>query len=292
MYAMTQWYVFQALSKEQMLAVQKTLQDIGKTQIMIGLILVAHEGCNGTVAGSEEAIQAIETYLTEQFGELFFQHWNSDIKPFKRFKVDIRNEIVALKKSAIPTSTGHLSPTDFHAMIHREDVTVLDTRNWYETNIGTFKNAVIPNTAKFQEFPKFVAESNIPKDKPVAMFCTSGIRCEKAAEEMRQQGYKNVYQLDGGITNYLREFPEGAWQGECFVYDHRAAVDSHLNPSKRYSLCRWCGNPGDVKTTCKECSSPCIACEACLQQNPPICSKECKRIQQGLTKPRVRQIGF
>ncbi|MDA1169231.1 MAG: rhodanese-like domain-containing protein [bacterium] len=298
-YAMTQWYVFYTLNKEQLLAVRDTLRDIGETQNMNGLILVAHEGCNGTVAGSPEAIQAIEKYLNGQFGDIFFQHWNSDIKPFKRFKVDIRNEIVALKKVASPLLTkeglgevsrsDHLSPQEFHTMIARGDVTVLDTRNWYETNIGTFKNAIIPNTKAFQEFPKFVEESNIPKDKPVAMFCTSGIRCEKASEEMRSQGYKNVYQLDGGITNYLREFPDGEWQGECFVYDHRAAVDSHLQPSKRYSLCRWCGNPGDVKSECKACTTPCIACEACLQENPPVCSKECKRIQQGLTKPRAKQ---
>ena len=283
---MTQWYVFTPLTEAMALDVQIELREIGKTRNMNGLILVASEGCNGTVAGTQEAIAAMEQYLTQQFGDIFFQHWTSDIKPFRRFKVDIRSEIVALKKPVAPTFNGHLSPKDFHAMIEREDVTVLDTRNWYETNIGTFKNALVPPIKSFQEFPKFVQESNIPKDKPVAMYCTSGIRCEKAADAMREQGYQNVYQLDGGITNYLREFPDGAWQGECFVFDHRSAVDSHLQPSKRYSLCASCGNPGDVKSACTACTASCVMCELCLQKLPAACSKACKRALEKVTSPK------
>jgi UPF0176 protein len=281
-YSMVQWYVFKDLSLETQLRIQNELKELGKRHTMNGLILVAPEGCNGTVAGSPEAAQEMEGYITKEFGTLPFQHWTSTIKPFRRFKVDIRKEIVALKKPEIrpTTKSDHLPPKDFHTMLEREDVTVIDTRNWYETNIGSFKNAIIPNTKSFQEFPKFVQESNIPKDKPVAMYCTTGIRCEKAAEEMRQQGYQEVYQLDGGITNYLREFPDGAWQGECFVFDHRSAVDSHLEQSKRYALCASCGNPGDVRTDCKNCSTPCVMCELCLQRLPAACSKACKRAQE------------
>ncbi|HLC49240.1 MAG TPA: rhodanese-like domain-containing protein, partial [Candidatus Andersenbacteria bacterium] len=138
----------------------------------------------------------------------------------------------------------------------------------------------------FQEFPEFIEKSSIPKDKPVAMYCTSGIRCEKAAEEMRSQGYENVYQLDGGITNYLREYPDGAWQGECFVFDHRSAIDSHLQPSTRYSLCASCGNPGDVKTACTACTTACVMCELCLQKLPAACSKACKRTLEQVTSPK------
>lgn len=246
---------------------------------MNGLILIAAEGCNGTVAGSQEAVDTIGTYLVKEFGEIFFQRWISDIKPFRRFKADIRREIVALKKPEIfPTSKNdHLPPKDFHTMLEEKDVTVLDTRNWYETNIGTFKDAVIPNIKSFQEFPTFVEKSDIPKDKPVLMYCTSGIRCEKAAQEMRNQGYEKVYQLDGGITNYLKEYPDGAWQGECFVFDHRSAVDSSLQPSKRYSLCASCGNPGDVRNNCSACSKACITCQECIASLPATCSKACKR---------------
>ncbi len=284
-YFMTQWYVFTPLTQEQLLSIQHTLREIGTQHSMNGLILLAEEGCNGTVAGSEEAIATIKKYLEKQFSISNFQNWQSNVKPFKRFKVDIREEIVALKNGDTPTPSsspsgrgrdGHLSPADFHAMLENNDVTILDTRNTYETAIGTFENAVVPSLASFHEFPKFVAESTIPKDKPVAMFCTSGIRCEKAAEEMRQQGYKEVYQLDGGITNYIKEYPNGHWQGECFMFDHRVAIDSNLQPSKRYALCPSCGNPGDIRTTCIQCNKSCTFCESCLTKAPVVCSRACK----------------
>ncbi|HSX25283.1 MAG TPA: rhodanese-like domain-containing protein, partial [Candidatus Andersenbacteria bacterium] len=164
----------------------------------------------------------------------------------------------------------------FHEMMQKEDVIILDTRNAYETKIGTFQNAVDPKLDSFYQFPKFVEKSAIPKDKPVLMYCTSGIRCEKASEEMKHQGYQEVYQLDGGITNYLKEYPTGNWNGECFVFDHRVAVDSALQPSKRYALCPRCGNPGDVQTNCTICNAECKLCTECLQQAPAACSKRCR----------------
>lgn len=281
-YSMTQWYVFTPLTSEEILRIQAALRDIGARHQMNGLILLAEEGCNGTVAGSQEAIGKLENYLVETLGASKFQHWDSEVKPFKRFKVDIRKEIVALKKGSPPFDSlrslrvNHLSPQEFHEMMSQQDVTILDTRNTYESNIGTFENAVVPPIEKFHEFPGYVATSAIPKDKPVLMFCTSGIRCEKASEEMKSQGYEQVYQLDGGITNYLKEYPEGKWQGECFMFDHRVAVDTHLQPSKRYALCPSCGNPGDVRTTCEHCNAPCTLCANCIQQSPTTCSKACK----------------
>ncbi|OGY35820.1 MAG: hypothetical protein A3E36_03660 [Candidatus Andersenbacteria bacterium RIFCSPHIGHO2_12_FULL_45_11b] len=275
---MTQWYIFHDLTDQEVLDIQKNLREIGAQHDMNGLILLASEGCNGTVAGTAEAIETIRAYLTEQFAAISFQDWTSDVRPFKRFKVDIRKEIVALKHEGILPSgnSKHISPKQFHEMIQREDVTVLDTRNAYETNIGTFENAIDPKLNSFHEFPNYVEQSNIPKDKPVLMYCTSGIRCEKASEEMAHQGYKEIYQLDGGITNYLKEYPEGKWNGECFVFDHRVALDSALLPSKRYSLCPKCGNPGDVKTACTACNAQCKLCADCLKQAPPACSKRCR----------------
>lgn len=289
-YFMTQWYVFTPLKKAELLSMQKELKTIAQANNIIGLILLAEEGCNGTIAGSKEAVQIMEEYIRKNLGAANFQYWESEKKPFRRFKADIRNEIVALKKkgtrpfdSLRSLRVKHLAPQEFHNMIQDKDVTLLDTRNWYETNIGTFKNARIPNTTSFQEFPEFVEKSDIPKDKKTVLFCTSGIRCEKAAEEMRSQGYKEVYQLDGGITNYLKEYPEGAWEGECFMFDHRVAVDSHLEPSKRYFLCRMCGNPGDVKTSCTACQTEHHACADCLQSKKPYCSRLCKNILQKKT---------
>lgn len=279
-YFMTQWYIFTPLTQADILRIQQELREIGKRYGMNGLILLAEEGCNGTVAGSREAIQTMKDYVIRTFGSLRFQDWQSDVQPFKRFKVDIREEIVALKKNVskeVSTKgTNHLSPQDFHTMMEKEDVTVLDTRNTYESAIGTFENAIVPPLQSFQEFPKYIQQSTISKEKPVLMFCTSGIRCEKASEEMRSQGYKKVYQLDGGITNYLKEFPDGKWEGECFMFDHRVAVDKNLKPSARYSLCPSCGNPGDVQTTCEHCHTPCTLCTACVEKAPIACSRACK----------------
>lgn len=281
-YRMTQWYIFKSLKKAELLKIQNELRELARRHDIIGLILLAEEGCNGTVAGSKQAIDAAKKYLTATFQISNFQNWESDIRPFRRFKVDIRQEIVALKKPNVRPkgSSDHLPPKQFHEYLQREDVTVLDTRNWYETNIGTFKNSLIPNIKSFQDFPEFVQKSNIPKDKKVVMFCTSGIRCEKAAEEMRSQGYEDVSQLDGGITNYLKEYPQGKWEGECFMFDHRVAIDSGLRPSKRYGLCRMCGNPGDIQTACSNCSEKHCACAACLEKQKPYCSRQCKHILQ------------
>ncbi|MEO6077854.1 MAG: rhodanese-like domain-containing protein [Candidatus Andersenbacteria bacterium] len=286
---MTQWYIFQNLTNQEVLDIQKELLQIGNSNQMNGLILLALEGCNGTVAGTPEAIETIRTYLQSIFSGIAFQDWTSDVQPFKRFKVDVREEIVALKHEGISPkgNSKHLSPKEFHTMIENGTATVLDTRNIYETNIGTFKDAVIPPLKSFQEFPEYIQKSNIPKDKPVLMFCTSGIRCEKASEEMAHQGYQEVYQLDGGVTNYLKEYPNGYWNGECFMFDHRVAVDSNLQPSKRYSLCPRCGNPGDVATTCTICKTDCTLCEECLAKAPATCSRQCKndlalRIKQGV----------
>ena len=281
-YFMAQWYIFHDLTDQEVLDIQYNLREIGKSHDMNGLILLANEGCNGTVAGTAEAIETIRTYLIEQFKTISFQDWTSEVRPFKRFKVDIRKEIVALKHEGIRPNTHakHISPKEFHKMMQREDVTILDTRNRYETNIGGFKNAIDPKLESFYQFPTFVEQSNIPKDKPVLMYCTSGIRCEKASEEMIHQGYKEVYQLDGGITNYLKEYPDGHWNGECFVFDHRVAVDSKLQPSNQYGLCPMCGNPGDVKAECTICATESKFCSECIQKSAATCSRQCRHMAQ------------
>lgn len=288
---MTQWYIFQDLADQELLDIQKHLKDIGTTHDMNGLILLANEGCNGTVAGTAESIETIRVSLAEIFPTISFQDWTSDIKPFKRFKVDVRKEIVALKHEGIypQGNTKHLSPKEFHEMMHRDDVTILDTRNTYETKIGTFENAIDPKLGSFYQFPEFVENSVIPKDKPVLMFCTSGIRCEKAGEEMAHQGYKEVYQLDGGITNYLKEYPDGKWNGECFMFDHRVAVDSHLQPTTRYGLCPMCGNPGDIQTKCSICPIESKYCAACLAVASATCSRQCRHSARQKTFDKVEK---
>lgn len=153
---------------------------------------------------------------------------------------------------------------------------LLDTRNVYETAIGKFRGAVDPKLQKFSEFSDFVTASDIPKNKKVLMYCTGGIRCEKASLEMQRLGFEDVYQLSGGILKYLEEFPDGPFEGECFVFDHRVAVDKNLRPSKQYKLCPHCGNPGDKSISCRKCGAQAIICDGCANNEYKVsCSKNC-----------------
>lgn len=248
-----------------------------------GLFLLSSEGCNGTLAGSPAAIGAFKEWFGNipEFKETLWKDCDSDVAPFKRLKVDIREEIVTLKKpDFFPQSTNnnHLSPKEWHQVLQseKEEILLLDTRNFYETDIGMFKGAVDPNLQHFSEFPKFVKSKDIPKNKKILMYCTGGIRCEKALVYMQHEGFKNVFQLEGGILNYLKEYPYGEFEGECFVFDHRVSVDTELKPTKQYSLCPHCGNPGKEHIVCDECGNPGVVCHRCLiaQQNK-ACSKNC-----------------
>ncbi len=276
-WSITAFYKF--LKIDDVEGVRQTLFDVGANLNLCGLLLVAEEGINGTVAGSKEAIDAFKKNIGDSFGSVIFKDSMAEEKPFKRWKVTIREEIVAIGNASMhPTSDSnhHLSPQEWNRVIDEEDVVILDARNTYETAIGVFKGAVDPQTRTFQEFPEFVKKSGIPKDKKVLMYCTGGIRCEKAILAMQEEGYDNVYQLQGGILNYLQQCPEEKFEGECFVFDHRVAVGQQLEPSQRYALCVHCGNPGDMHGNCHLCEKSSIICKACEQSGKPhACSKDC-----------------
>lgn len=247
-----------------------------------GLLLLAPEGFNATIAGAPGDIAALKPDIEAIFslGPIVFKDSFADKQPFRRFKIDLREEIVTLKVEDDLAEGQHgkyLSPAEWHAaLLSGESVCVLDTRNTYECDIGKFKNAVDPRISKFSEFPEYVAQSGIPKDAKVLMYCTGGIRCEKASLEMERQGYTNVYQLHGGILKYLEEFPDGCFDGECFVFDHRVAVDAHLQPSRQYRLCPHCGNPAKQAINCAKCDKQAVVCDACLAKPfRNTCSKNC-----------------
>ena len=208
-----------------------------------------------------------------------FKESESARAPFRRFKVDIRPEIVTLKQE-VPRpeqSPSHLPPKEWQAVLDSgEDVLVLDTRNWYETAIGKFKSAVDPKLAKFSEFPEYVEKLDTPKEKKILMYCTGGIRCEKAIFEMHKRGFNNVFQLEGGILKYLEEFPNRDFEGECFVFDHRVSLDQALQPSQQYALCPHCGDPAATLIPCVRCSTEAKVCEKCLKDPAfKTCSKNC-----------------
>ncbi len=201
-----------------------------------GTLLLAAEGINGTVAGSRQAIDSLLSYLRADTRLVDLSHKESfyDEPPFHRMKVKLKKEIVTMGVEGIDPRHvvgTYVKPQDWNALISDPEVLLIDTRNDYEVELGTFKGAINPHTESFRQFPSYVAEHLDPtKHKKVAMFCTGGIRCEKSTAYLREQGFDEVYHLQGGILQYLEDVPEvdSLWQGECYVFDNRVAVDHQL----------------------------------------------------------------
>lgn len=244
------YYKFVPLADLEVL--RSDLDDFCRSRGIVGTTLLAEEGINGTMAGRESAIQALRQKLTSLPGleDLQFKaSQTSDENPvFLRTKIRIKREIVALGRGSIDVAnqTGeHVDPETWHALLDDPDVTVIDTRNSYEIDVGSFPGAIDPKTRSFRDFPRFVEESLAGKEnEPVAMFCTGGIRCEKASAYLKEQGFSRVFQLDGGVLGYLEAVPSTSnrWQGECFVFDQRVAVDKDLNEGD-YIQCHACRRP-------------------------------------------------
>ena len=245
-----------------------------------GTFLLAHEGINGTVAGSEKSILELLNYLKTDplfkgsFKNLSHKESWSDKRPFYRMKVKIKKEIVTLGIPGVsPTKMvgTYVKPKDWNSIISDPEVILIDTRNDYEYSIGSFKNAINPKTTTFREFPEYVKTHFDPKKhKKVAMFCTGGIRCEKASSYMMSQGFDEVYHLEGGILKYLEEVKpeESLWQGECFVFDQRVAITHGLEVGD-YDQCYACRYPLSVDDMESDNYTPGISCPHCYNQHTP-----------------------
>ncbi|CAC9623722.1 Rhodanese domain protein UPF0176 [uncultured Gammaproteobacteria bacterium] len=215
-----------------------------------GTLLLALEGLNGTVAGTQDAIDKLLAFLENdgRFNRLEIKFSYSEKLPFKRLKVKLKKEIVTLGVEHIDplSSVGtYVKPKDWNILISDPDVVLIDTRNDYEYGIGSFKGAINPNTETFREFPAYTKENlEQYRDKKVAMFCTGGIRCEKSTAYLKSQGFKTVYHLHGGVLKYLEEIDEAdsLWEGECFVFDERVAVKHNLEQGQ-YDQCHACRYP-------------------------------------------------
>jgi UPF0176 protein len=227
------------------------LQSLCETQSLLGTVLVASEGVNGTLAGASSNIQRVLDWLRSNLQLLKpidSRRTEAQEPPFRRMRVRVKNEIVTLGRPDIRPQrrTGkHVSPAEWNALLSRPDTLVIDTRNHYEIEVGTFPGAVDPQTDSFREFPPFASTlATADPSRPVAMFCTGGIRCEKASALMQELGFDEVYQLQGGILNYLESVnaDENLWQGECFVFDTRVAVDRDLAEGG-YVQCHACRRP-------------------------------------------------
>ena len=215
-----------------------------------GTLLLAREGINGTVAGRPEAIKALHDFIRsdERLADIVTKESLSDDMPFHRTKVRLKKEIVTMGVDNIDPRHivgTYVKPENWNDLISDPDVVVVDTRNDYEVGIGTFKGALNPETETFREFPAYVSDKlSDSKGKKVAMFCTGGIRCEKSTAYLKQQGFDEVYHLEGGILKYLEEVPEekSLWQGECFVFDNRVSVKHNLEQGS-YDQCYACRMP-------------------------------------------------
>ncbi|BAT54015.1 hypothetical protein NOS3756_29800 [Nostoc sp. NIES-3756] len=215
-----------------------------------GTILLAKEGINGTIAGSRQSIDAVFSYLCSdpRLQDLEYKESTADTPPFERMKVRLKKEIVTLGLPEVDPNEQvgtYVTPQEWNELISDPEVIVIDTRNDYEVHIGTFKGAQNPQTNSFRDFPKYVRQNLDPsKHKKVAMFCTGGIRCEKASSFMLSHGFAEVYHLKGGILKYLEEVQpeESLWEGECFVFDERITVGHGLEPGN-HELCFCCGHP-------------------------------------------------
>ena len=212
-----------------------------------GTVLLAHEGINATISGPQMGIDAVLNSLQSDpvIGPLKVKYSKATELPFYRMKVRLKKEIVRLGRPDINPGDQvgeYVRPEDWNDLISDPDVTLIDTRNDYEVEIGTFKGAQNPETKSFRDFPEYVdKELAEKKDKPIAMFCTGGIRCEKSTSLLLKKGFKKVYHLDGGILNYLEKVDasESLWEGDCFVFDNRVTVDHNLEPGE-YDMCHAC----------------------------------------------------
>ena len=229
---------------------RKSLSDLLLNEDVVGTFLIAKEGINATVSGSNISLKKIMKFLDKQkgFNDIEYKHSCSIKRVFKRLKIKVKDEVVALGKKEIDpskTTGNYIEPKNWNKLIADPDVLLIDTRNTYEIKIGTFLGAENPNIKNFRDFPNFVKKKlNSKKNQKIAMFCTGGIRCEKASSYLLEKGFKDVYQLKGGILKYLEQNTKknSRFKGECFVFDERVSVNKKLKNGK-YQQCYACRMP-------------------------------------------------
>ena len=258
--------------------VQKRLKSRLKYLNIYGTILISHEGINGTISSNNpenlsSAVSFIESI--KGFKKLDLKYSQSQKKPFVRLKVKLKKEIVTIGDQSINPNEDvgeYVMPEDWNDLIKDKDTIVIDTRNNYECSIGTFKNAINPKTDKFSDFPEWIKNQNFSdeerKNKKIAMFCTGGIRCEKSTAYMKEQGFEEVYHLEGGILKYLEEVPEeeSMWEGDCYVFDGRVAVNHQLEKSG-YEMCNACRLPITQEDMESEAFEKGVSCPKCIDKH-------------------------
>lgn len=279
---MTSFYQFVALPADELMALRAKVFDWFAERDWIGHVLLAEEGVNATVAKIGGDVAEVKTFIEATFGSITTPYKDSVAyaRPFQDLRVDIREEIVGLKRPDLAPLTGaegHLTPSEWHAMLESDEAPlVLDTRNTYETRIGMFKGAVDPGIKTFSNWSRYADDAALDPERPVMIYCTGGIRCEKVMLDLRERGFEKVYQLSGGILAYMEQYPDGYFEGECFVFDDRIAVDAQLQPTTKYGICPGCGFPSEPVDACTWCEGANHTCANCQPEWDGACSKTCR----------------
>lgn len=283
LYQIVSFYRFMSFPKPVLKQMKEKLIEKGAEHNIVGLILLSVEGINASISGNEDNVNDYLRIVEQITGinNFFYKKSPSPIPAFKKLRVKSKPEIIVFRKSLGVTADfgfHNLEPDEWESLLNEKQVTILDIRNDYEIEVGQFKSAKNLKLKEFSEFSKKLKSSTLPKEQKTLLYCTGGIRCEKAILEMKKQGFKELYQLKGGILNYLKSFPNRSFDGECFVFDHRVAVDQNLKASSKYSLCPHCGHAGGKAINCLHCGKTFKICKHCLKKQIKYlmtCTKNC-----------------
>jgi len=249
-----------------------------------GKVYLAKEGISGSVFGNDEVTDKYKSHLKSYkiFEDVWFKETPTNQVAFNKMHVRVKNEIVnsGLNKTSLEYTAPKLTPEQLLKFYEdKKDFVIVDARNWYESKIGKFKNAITPQITHFREWPKVVESLSEYKDKTIVTYCTGGIRCEKASAYMREQGFKDVYQIDGGILNYIQQFPDTYWEGGMFVFDDRRVFEPNTKEELKYTAnCHFCGKPTSYHINCHniDCDKIIVCCHDCKIENEYCCSDECR----------------
>ncbi len=249
-----------------------------------GKVYIAKEGINGSVFGDEQIISNYKNYLKsfKIFEDVWFKETKTEINAFIKMHVRVKDEIVnsGLHSTKLEHTAPKLTPEQLLIFYEsKKEFIIVDTRNWYESKIGRFKNAITPKINHFREWPEVVESLNEYKDKTIVTYCTGGIRCEKASAYLREQGFKDVYQINGGILNFIQQYPDTYWEGGMFVFDDRKVFEPNTKEElKHIARCQFCGKPTSYHINCHNvlCDKIIVCCHKCKVKNEYCCSDECR----------------
>ena len=294
-YKIVSFYSFFSFQENSIIEFKENLLSVEENNDLSGLIIIAKEGVNGTICARENIIENILTLINKIVGisELNLKVSFSKKKIFKKLKIKFKNEIVTMGVPEINPSTDagtYIDSFTWNKLIKDENTIIIDTRNHYEVSIGSFNKSINPNTKNFSEFPDWV-DDNLEKylgdedSKNIAMFCTGGIRCEKATSLLKKKGYKNIFHLQGGILKYLEDVSkeESLFEGECFVFDKRVSLDHELKKGS-YSICHACGMPISINDQKKEEYIEGIQCHFCINKFSDVDRKRFEERQKQINK--------